>query len=134
MKKMIAQESFLGFRRTTSQTGSSLSQLIIKPNTLKENYLDIYKCVSQCYDGAAAMIGQYSDVKKIIKDVNLRAMFVHCRAHLLNLVLADISKQIKVICNMMGTVQEAYNFFHASERGIKCCQLLLIMQESDIEI
>ena len=44
--EMIERESFLGFRRTTSQTGSSVSQLII--NTLKENDLDIYKCVSQC--------------------------------------------------------------------------------------
>ena len=41
-------------------------------------------------------------------------MFVLCRAHLLNLVLVDISKQVKVIRNTMGTVQVAYNFFHAS--------------------
>ena len=53
------------------------------------------------------MKGQYSGVAKFIKDVNPRAMFVHCRVHLLNLVLVDISKQIKVIRNMMATVQEA---------------------------
>ena len=111
---MIERESFLGFRKTTSQTGSFLSQLII--NTLKENDLDIYKCVSQCYDGAAAMRDQYNGVAKFIKDVNPRAMFVHCRTHLLNLVLVDISKQFKIIRNTMGTVQEAYNFFHASKK------------------
>ena len=109
---MIERESFLGFRKTTSQIGSFLSQLII--NTLKENDLDMYKCVSQCYDGAAAMRGQYSGVAKFIKDVNSRATFVRCRAHLLNLILVDISKQVMVIRNMMGTVQEAYNLFHAS--------------------
>jgi len=109
---LVEVESFLGFFRTEKLDGQSLSELIT--NTVAAKGLDIQDCVSQCYDGAAAMRGQYSGVATRIKQINPRAMYVHCRAHLLNLVLVDVAKAVKSIRNMLGTVQELYVFFHAS--------------------
>ena len=45
--------------------------------------------VSQGYDGAAVMSGCVSGVQKRIRDLVPQAIYVHCHAHCLNLVLVD---------------------------------------------
>lgn len=69
----------------------SLSSYIIA--NLKDNRLDIVGIVLQGYDGASVMSGHCSGVQQRIKVVTSQAVYVHCYAHCLNLVLADATKK-----------------------------------------
>jgi hypothetical protein len=53
------------------------------------------KLVGQTYDGAAVMAGELNGLQKKIKSVAPQALFTHCYAHKLNLVLQDSCKQIR---------------------------------------
>ena len=49
------------------------------------------------------------------------------RVNTINLVLVDNSKQVEVIYNVMGTVQEAYNLLYAygkieESSAVSCCK------------
>ena len=46
-------------------------------------------CRGQGYDGANTMSGAYSGAQHLIKDKRPNALYVHCGAHNLNLVLND---------------------------------------------
>ena len=52
--------------------------------------------VSQCYDGASVMSGSCSGVSARIKELNPKAVYIHCCAHRLNLALVDTVKSVPV--------------------------------------
>ena len=52
------------------------------------------KLVAQTYDGASVMSGDISGVNARIKEKYPEALFVHCYAHKLNLVLSQSVKKI----------------------------------------
>lgn len=62
-------------------------------------FLDSYDCktkvVAQCYDGAAVMASGINGVQALIKEVIPYALFVHCYAHTLNLVMSQGAAKIK---------------------------------------
>ena len=93
----IVRERFLGFVHAHELNASSLSEY---SKTLSDLHINIQFCVSQCYDGASVMSGQYAGVSAKIKELNNKAVYVHCCAHRLNLVLVDTSKQLLLqICS-----------------------------------
>nr|XP_047137463.1 52 kDa repressor of the inhibitor of the protein kinase-like [Hydra vulgaris] len=73
------------FECKTGTSGLSIATNILE--TLKEFGLDIRKCRGQSYDGAASMSGEYKGVSSVIKNVNPKALFVHCASHKLSLVV-----------------------------------------------
>ena len=78
--------------------------------------LNIEDIVAQCYDGAANMRGMYKGVAARIKRDNPRAIYVHCNAHILNLVLVDAAKAIIAARNTFGTISELHNFMEGSAK------------------
>jgi len=44
------------------------------------------------------------------------ALYVHCNAHILNLCLVDLSKQISHVRNVFGTLSTLHNFINASSK------------------
>ncbi len=68
--------------------------------------LRIQDCRGQCYDGAAAMSGDIAGLQSLVLKEESRALFVHCRAHNLNLVFQDEIKNIPEIKNIMSMVQK----------------------------
>ena len=52
--------------------------------------------VAQSYDGANVMSGTVSDVQTRIQDKYPEAIYIHCLAHKLNLVLCSTCDHIKV--------------------------------------
>jgi hypothetical protein len=62
------------------------------------------------------MSGIYSGVQKRIRDIQPRAMYVHCAAHNLNLVINDAVRGVKEIMAFFVTLQELYAFFGHSIR------------------
>lgn len=96
-------ERFLGFYDVSSnKTAIGLSRKILE--VLNSCKIGKNKLVSQTYDGASVMSGSKSGVQTIIKQTYPQALFVHCYAHQLNLVLLHSSKQILdvklFICNL----------------------------------
>ena len=66
----------------------------MKVHVLREMNLDISHCISQCCDGASVMSGCNTGIRTKITDVNPAAVYIHCHAHQLNLVLVDSCKQL----------------------------------------
>ncbi|KAJ8358520.1 hypothetical protein SKAU_G00150450 [Synaphobranchus kaupii] len=72
--------------------------------------LDIQLCVGQCYDGASVMRGNVSGVQARIKDKVPHAVYIHCYAHRLNLVLVDTISDIPQMSEFFYLVQTLYSF------------------------
>lgn len=72
------------------------------------------KCRGQRYDGASNMSGVYSGVQKRIRDKEPNAVYIHCAAHNLNLVLNDACQNIPGIKDFYDTVERLYVFFSGS--------------------
>ena len=58
-------------------------------DTLAAFDLSLDNCVSQSYDGASVMSGRCTGVQSRIKEFAPCAIYIHCHAHRLNLVLVD---------------------------------------------
>lgn len=95
-------ERFFGFYDVSGgKTARNLSDKILEILNLCKI---TNKLVSQTYDGASVMSGSKGGVQTIIKETCPHALFIHCYAHQLNLVLLHNSKRIKevklFICNL----------------------------------
>ncbi|XP_072391085.1 52 kDa repressor of the inhibitor of the protein kinase-like [Diabrotica undecimpunctata] len=109
--KALIREDFIEFIHVDEVTGLALATTII--DKLKSFGLDLENLVGQGYDGAAVMSGRFKGVRTIIMDKYPRALFVHCVAHTLNLVLGH-SCEIPAIRNCIGTIKSIINFFRQS--------------------
>ena len=72
-------------------------------------------CVGQCYDGAAVMSGSCSGVQARILEEAPTAIYMHCCAHGLNLVLVDSVKQRIVAEDFFALMESLYVFISASK-------------------
>ena len=111
--KGIVHERFLAFVHAHHLDASSLSEYIIK--TLSDLHINIEFCVSQCYDGASVMSGQCAGVSAKIKEKNNKAVYVHCCAHRLNLVLVDATKQLPSAADFFSLLEALYVFMSSSK-------------------
>ena len=92
-------ESFLEFLWAHDQSAKGLSNHLIQ---ILQNFgISLNNCRGQGYDGASVMSGIYGAVQKRINDEQSNAVYVHCAAHNLNLVINDA----------VGSVPEAVKFF-----------------------
>ncbi|KAF0708284.1 zinc finger MYM-type protein 1-like, partial [Aphis craccivora] len=106
------KESFLGFFEIHHHGAVDYKNLISQ--LLHNLGLDINKCKGQGYDGASVMSGIYSGLQKRINDIVPNAMYVHCCAHNLNLVVCDAAKSSDKAMRFFETVQSVFNFFGGS--------------------
>ncbi len=88
----VLHEHFLTYVQASSLTAQSLTSYIL--DTLEKFGLDPMWIISQGYDGAAVMSGKCSGVQQRIREVAPKAIYVHCYAHTLNLVLVDSVKMV----------------------------------------
>lgn len=88
-------ERFLGFIDVSEkQDAESLSREIL--DFIGRGNLREVPIIAQSYDGAAVMSGQKSGVQARIQANYPKAIFTHCMAHRLNLVVVDVCKLVKV--------------------------------------
>jgi len=105
-------ESFLGFFEIHHHGAKDYKNLIL--NLLDNFGLDINKCKGQGYDGASVMSGSYSGLQKRINDIVPNAVYVHCCAHNLNLIICDAAKSSGNAMRFFETIQSVFNFFGGS--------------------
>ena len=83
---------------------------------LKSSHLVLVdNCFSQCYDGASVMSGYNAGVQALIQAQCPQAVYVHCYAHCLNLVLIDVVKRLPVASNFFALMEAVYVFLSSSE-------------------
>ena len=112
-EKFVIQEHFLLF---TDISSSDSESLFITLNKILTNLgLDLKLIRSQSYDGAANMSGKISGLQTRVKQENDLALYVHCCAHNLNLVISDACHGCTDAVTFFGTIQKLYNFFTSSQ-------------------
>ncbi|PNF25199.1 hypothetical protein B7P43_G17705 [Cryptotermes secundus] len=74
------------------------------------------KLIAQTYDGAAVMASQHAGVQAKIREQYPNAIFVHCYAHRLNLVLAQSASFIKEVKVFFATLSGFRTFFAKSTK------------------
>lgn len=83
-------ERLLGFVRCISGKGEYLCKLVCE--LLKKSGLDLNKCVGSSTDGAANMRGEYNGFTAWLKKEVPEQIHVWCHAHILNLIMTDVTK------------------------------------------
>ena len=83
---MFQAAEFLHARSLTKKIFDCLDDLLDNKHNL----------VGQCYDGASVISGKNSGVAARIQEDCKQAVYVHCYAHKLNLVLVDVAKSVPV--------------------------------------
>ncbi|XP_072047174.1 zinc finger MYM-type protein 1-like [Amphiura filiformis] len=107
------QERFLLFTDINKSDSQSLFDRL--KEILADLGLEIKLIRSQSYDGAANMSGKLSGLQTRVKEENDLALYVHCCAHNLNLVLCDACSECTEAITFFGTIQKIYNFFTKSQ-------------------
>lgn len=90
---MAIKERFVQLCNVASTTAEALENVVMK--LLEENSFNIQEVCGQGYDGAANMSGRYNGLQSRIQRLNEKALYVHCHAHCLNLVLVESAKSNK---------------------------------------
>lgn len=114
--ELVIKEFFLGFYETGDTQADTLFN-IAKDVVLRFG-LDMTNIRGQCYDGASNLSGHISGLQTRISEVSETALFVHCVAHCLNLVVQDALTGITEIRNFIGTVQDMITFVKGSPRRL----------------
>lgn len=85
---LVAHEEFIGLHHVADITTNTVVG-VLKDTVLRMN-LNLSMCRGQCYDGAANM----KKVAKTIKEIQPKALYLHCFGHSLNLAVSDTLKQV----------------------------------------
>ena len=78
-------------------------------------------CRGQGYDGAGNMSGKYNGASTIVTMQYPKAIYVHCKSHLLNLCVAS-SCDLELARNMMGHVKSVSDFFNVHPKHFALLQ------------
>lgn len=96
-KGLEIKERFIGFIDCSyKQDADTLSQTML-------DYLKLCNLnpqviiVAQSYDGASVMSGRFNGLQVKIKEKHPHAIYTHCMAHRVNLVVLDMCKIVKVL-------------------------------------
>ena len=106
--KSIVLERFTGYTHATDLSAPALAEYIV--TRIKAFGLNLDNCISQCYDGASVMSGCNAGVQAVIQAQFPQAVYVHCYAHRLNLVLVDVVKRLPVASNFFALMEAVYVF------------------------
>lgn len=113
-ENLMICENFMGFYKTCDTKSKTLFELL--KNFLDSQTLKINKIRGQCYDGAQNMSGKITGLQTRVKEVEPRAIYVHCSAHCLSLVVQDSIEGIATVKNLIGVLKEMIKFVHDSPK------------------
>ncbi|XP_075167746.1 zinc finger MYM-type protein 1-like [Haematobia irritans] len=104
------EEHFLCFIDcSVSRDASSLQKIILE--FLKIRNLENIPIGGQSYDGANVMSGYKNGLQMKIKESNPQAVFIHCLAHKLNLVIGDSCSDLQFASRFVNAVEVLYSHF-----------------------
>lgn len=107
-------ESLLTFETTTKFDAETNAELILK--SLKKYSLDVLYILSQCYDGANVMSGDFGGIQRILQNkLGKIILYVHCFNHRLHLVVIAIFENIEMARLFFDNIKLIYTFFHRAK-------------------
>ena len=106
----------MAFYETTSTTSEELFKIV--KDVFSKFQLPIDKCRGQCYDDAANVSERVNGLRKKLIHEESRAIYVHCRAYKVNVVVKDALKNISDVRNAMGLVQSLIAFIRGSPKRL----------------
>lgn len=113
-KKGNVEERFLGFFDLSSdRTAEAVFEAV---QAVLEKFVYCEKLIAQCYDGASVMAGHLNGLQTRVKEKAPQAVFIHCLAHRLNLVLKQSVSSISQCRIFFSTLSSIPNFFHNSAK------------------
>lgn len=109
-------ERFISFVIPKGHDADSVSEAIF--GELKKLKVDETpeKVIAQTYDGTSVMSGQYTGVQARVKAVYQNALFVHCYAHQLNLIIERSATQNKQVKIFFSNIEGFSSFFSQSTK------------------
>ena len=117
-------ERFSGYILASELAARALADYILQK--ISDFSLDLNYLVSQSYDSASVISGCNSGVQILLKKKCPQAIYVHCSAHRLNLVLVDVAKHVREASDFFTLLQALYVLFTAS----KCHERFLSIQKA----
>jgi hypothetical protein len=110
-KEGLAHERFVGYKDVSSdKTAAALFEHVVQ---VVEEFGIQEKLVAQSYDGAAVMAGHLTGLCTRVQAKYPSALFVHCFAHRLNLVLQKVCTNIKE-CRLFFSLLSALPTFFSN--------------------
>ena len=107
-------ERFLGFENVSQdRSADALLQFVIN---LVQTHACENKIVAQTYDGAAVMSGHLNGLQSKVREKYPTALFIHCFAHRLNLVLSQAVAKISKCKIFFLTLNGLSTFFSKSTK------------------
>ena len=110
------EEYFVGFYETSTTTADALFQLL--KDALARFGLPLDRCRGQCYDGASNMSGVKSGLQARVLEQEPRAQYVHCTAHLMNLIVQDVAQSIPACRNFMSIIRDLITLIRNSPKRL----------------
>jgi len=129
--KLTASEFFIGFFSTPDTKAKTLFDLVA--GVFAKHDLTLSKLRGQCYDGAANVSGKISGLQSRIREKEPRALFVHCTAHNLNLVVQDAIEKVSTAKKFIGIFKDLINFVRDSPKRLAQFKELQAVEESESE-
>lgn len=80
---LLISEYFMEFQAVQNTKSETLKNLVLQ--FLGKQTLDIHDMRGQCYDGASNVSGRITGLQTLIRQIESRAMFVHCSTHCVSL-------------------------------------------------
>nr|XP_033788667.1 zinc finger MYM-type protein 1-like [Geotrypetes seraphini]XP_033788668.1 zinc finger MYM-type protein 1-like [Geotrypetes seraphini]XP_033788669.1 zinc finger MYM-type protein 1-like [Geotrypetes seraphini]XP_033788671.1 zinc finger MYM-type protein 1-like [Geotrypetes seraphini] len=107
------KERFLRFIKVTDRSSHGISTLILQ--TLKE-FKCLKKLVAQAFDGAPVIASNLQAVQSMIRNEAPDVIYVHCYAHILNLVLSQSVGYIRQCKIFFAALSGIAEFFTKSNK------------------
>lgn len=101
------REEFLTFRHMTDVDAEALCAEIV--TTMRTLGLQCI-VIAQCYDGASVMSGNVTGVQTRFREIHKSAVYIHCHAHRLNLVIVDVAREVQSAGEFFSMVELLYVF------------------------
>ncbi|CAI6372654.1 unnamed protein product [Macrosiphum euphorbiae] len=111
-------ERFLGFINV-SESQNAVSLVTAMLLYLKVLKIDDIPIIAQSYDGANVMSGSKKGVQTLLREHYPDAIYIHCMAHRLNLVVIDMCKHVKYSKTVFNTLEAIYVHFSTPKKNKK---------------
>lgn len=109
------EEHFLGLVSLKSCNAETISTELIAFLKLKK--IQANKMRGQGYDGASTMSGKKNGVQQRMRvQCSPKALYVHCRAHILQLALVESSVKVPKVKTVISTMMAIWKTFHFSPK------------------
>ncbi|XP_060851596.1 zinc finger MYM-type protein 1-like [Rhopalosiphum padi] len=133
VKDLEVYERFLGFMDVSEkQDAQTLINTIFQ--FLEHSNLGNIPIFAQSYDGASVMSGKRNGVQSKLLERYPCAIYTHCMAHRINLVVVDMCKNVEYAKSFFNSLEALYVYFSrpSTNKKLKDMQLKMDIKASSI--